>query len=317
MDNNTANHSGEFDDLFGVNTATTETKAPNTKNGSVPATTETIRPKDLETYSDTEITNVNAIITNITDTRTPIAIFFGPASSGKTMALLRMIRYFSNNLGYTVIPDRVFRPAHDRHFKRMCDGLITMANSDFAPAPNDDISFMLVNVYDEGGSPVMQILEAPGEHYFNPSIPDAPFPAYIEQIIQSVPNRKIWCYFAEQDWKDQSDRNNYAIKISKMQALTPHDKVLFLFNKCDKHMHQYDQNGSPRTNLYLRKAEQQYPGIFNRYRNTGIAKFLFGPYRFTPVCFSSGTFTDAGNNRQRWTVGNERYCAKLWEAMRK
>lgn len=314
MDNNI--NTSEFEDILGGSTTGNSQSETNDSKPVDKTTTDNISNKDLDTYSDNEIIDVNAIITNISDTTTPIVIFFGPASSGKTMALLRMIQYFYQNKKYHYSADPIFRPSYDRHYQRMCKNLNALANNNYAPAPNDDISFMLVTIYDEGGKAILQILEAPGEHYFNPAVPDAPFPAYIEQIIHSIPNRKIWCYFIEQDWKDQSDRNNYAAKISQMQSLTPHDKVIFLFNKCDRHMYQYDNNGHPKVDLYIRKAEQQYPGIFNRYKNTGIAKILFGQYRFIPVCFSSGTFTTTNDHRQRWTVSNQSYCDELWKAMR-
>lgn len=271
---------------------------------------------DANTYSDEELNDVNAIVTTITDTQTPIAVFFGPASSGKTMALLRMIRYFKEDLGYTVEAERTFRPSHDRHYARMCNELNLMVNSQFAPRNTDAISFMLVKVFGPDGRPLLQILEAPGEHYYDENMPNMPFPAYIQHIIHSIPNRKVWVYFVEQDWRDQTDRNNYASKIGEMQSLTPDDKLVFLFNKCDKKMHQYDKAGRPRVDLFLQTVAQQYPGIFSRYSNTGLAKVLFGPYKFSSVCFSSGTFAVTNDGRQSWIKGKPFYCESFWKAIR-
>lgn len=255
------------------------------------------------------------IIVNIPDTVTPVVIFFGPSSSGKTMALLRMIRFFQSVMNFTVEAERVFRPSHDRHYKRMCDNLNTMVNEDYAPKNNDTISFMLVKIFDCAGNARLQILEAPGEHYFDETNPKATFPPYIQRFVHNMPNKKTWVYFTEQDWKDQSDRNNYAEKIRQMQVLTPHDKIVFLFNKCDKHYHQYDSKGRPRPELFLRAIAQQYPGIFSAYTNSGLAKFLFGPFKFTPVCFSSGVFSPTSDGRQIWTVGDDSYCYSLWKAL--
>lgn len=309
----------EFDDILGGGAEPkSEPVNPVKKSVQQPAEepARKISAVDVETYSDEELNDTNAIITNITDTQTPIAVFFGPASSGKTMALLRMIRFFIEELGFQVEADRTFRPSHDRHYAKMCNNLSQLVNSQFAPGNTDTISFMLVKIYDRVGNPVLQILEAPGEHYFDEKLPNTPFPAYIQNIIHAVPNRKVWVYFVEQDWLDQTDRNNYATKISEMQTLTPHDKLVFLFNKCDKKSYQYDRNGRPRKELFLKSIEQQYPGIFNRYSNSGIAKFLFGPYNFASVCFSSGSFSATNDGRQNWTKGQPFYCHEFWKAIR-
>ncbi len=308
----------EFDDILGgeSNVTTTDTTTTTVRKDPPARTAATVESTiEAETYSDEELADVNNIITTIPDTTTPIVIFFGPSSSGKTMVLLRMIRFFKEEMGFTVQAERTFRPAHDVHYKRMCDNLQLMANDHFAPPNTDAISFMLVKVYDRAGRAVLQILEAPGEHYFDEKVPDAPFPAYIDHIIETVPNRKVWVYFVEQDWKDATDRKNYADKITMMQSRTPGDKVVFLFNKCDQQPHMIDNNGHPRVPLFLNTCGQQYPGIFSRYANSGIARFLFGPYRFSAVCFSSGTFSKTNSGRQRWTVGRSFYCAELWKAI--
>lgn len=305
----------EFDNLIDSPSKVTP-GIPQPKPQPSPISNQTNHDKiDAETYSDAELSNVNAININVTDTATPVVVFFGPSSSGKTMALLRMIRYFQHQMGFTVQAERTFRPSHDRHYQRMCDGLGTMVNDEYAPKNTDIISFMLVKVFDQAGRAIVQILEAPGEHYFDEKAPTAQFPRYILNIL-NLPNKKIWVYFAEQDWKDQTDRNNYATKIREMQVKTPRDKVVFLFNKCDKQLHQYGRDGRPRTELYLRAVEQQYPGIFTAYSNSGIAKVLFGPYKFHPICFSSGDFASTQNGRQAWVVGQNFYCDNLWKALR-
>lgn len=311
-------NNSEFSDIFNDSASSGINIEPKVESHKKQPKPNGVTPKsstDIDTYSDDELTDVNAIVTNIPDNVTPVAIFFGPSSSGKTMALLRMIRFFKNDMDFTVQAERVFRPSHDRHYSRMCDNLNQMVNDQFAPKNTDVISFMLVKVFDRRGRAILQILEAPGEHYFDETDPNAPFPAYIQNIIHNIPNRKIWVYFAEQDWKDQTDRNNYATKIRMMQALTPRDKVVFLFNKCDKQMHQYNRNGFPQTELFLRTVAQQYPGIFTSYSNSGIAKLFFGPYKFSAVCFSSGVFSPTATGRQTWTLGNSSYCRALWRAL--
>lgn len=268
-----------------------------------------------ETYTADEIRDVNNITVTIPDTATPIVVFFGSQASGKTLALLRMIRYLEEN-NHHVVPEAIFRPQTDKHYAKMCAGLKDMAYSTYAPGGTDIISFMLVKILDKVGNPVCQVLEAPGEHYFDGRA-DLQFPTYIN-AIRTAPNRKVWVFFVEQDWgSNQGIRNLYAQKICAMQSLlSPNDRVVFLFNKVDKHRHQFKANGTPNKNVFFTNIKQQYPGIFSRYQNSGITKVLFGEYNFKTVCFTSGVFNPTVDGREVWTPEKDFYCAELWDAIR-
>lgn len=271
-----------------------------------------------ETYTADEKANVNNILVTVPDDRTPVVVLFGSQASGKTLAMLRLIRYLESH-AYNVLPENVFRPKTDGHYARMCKELKQMAYSSYAPSGNDIISFMLVKVLDRVGNPVCQILEAPGEHYFNGSS-DLTFPTYIEHIARVIPNQKIWVFFVEQDWGDtQDERNLYAQKICRMQeivAANRKDKVIFLFNKVDKHSEQF-KAGRPNKQAFFNIIRNQYPGIFTRYQNTGwFAKALWGEFNFTAICFSAGTFTNAGS-AQVWNISPDYYCQDLWNAIKK
>lgn len=285
-------------------------------NNSRPHLDEPINTADRETYTEEEQRDPNAITVTIPDTQTPIVVFFGSQSSGKTMALMRMIR-FLESYEYQVIPEEVFRPKTDRHYTKMCANLKQMVYDQYTPGGNDIISFMLVKVLNPSGHPVCQILEAPGEHYFDGTA-SLSFPTYINAIRTSV-NRKIWVFFVEQGWgENQGERNLYAQKICSMQNLiSPNDKVIFLFNKADKHRaSQYNRNGKPIMSAFFSNISQQYPGIFNKYQNTGLIKLLYGQYNFKAVCFSSGVFNKTNNDREIWTLEDDWYCAELWKLIR-
>ena len=104
-----------------------------------------------------EINDPNKISVTIADKDAPIVILFGPPACGKTMTLVRLTRYLREN-GYKIEPIK--------------------------------ISFMLVKV-SKNGRTICQILEAPGEYYFNPKAPRSQFPRYFN-AIKSSKNRKIW-----------------------------------------------------------------------------------------------------------------------------
>lgn len=263
-----------------------------------------------------EIRDPNQIIVNVSDV-SPIVVLFGARTSGKTMTLIRLTRYLTS-IGCQVVPDRTFRPAYDTHYVRMCDNFNQLINSNTSADGNDVISFMLVKVLDHIGRPICQILEAPGEHYFDKSNPNRSFPTYINQIC-SYPNRKTWVFIVEQDWgDDQSDRNAYAMRIQNMQAqLQPTDKVIFTCHKVDKQPQLMLPNGKPNTHQFFKNIYNQYPGIFANYKNNNPITSFFRPYRFDFVTFSAGTFNDILNGGQIYTPGRDYYPESLWKSILK
>lgn len=315
---------GDFDKLIdhNVNTGNRETGFHDlvSNNGKqnttdLKATSEEEQIKDA-TFTEEEQRDVNNISVTIPDTQTPIVIFFGSMASGKTLTLLRMIRFLESH-NYQVVPEAVFRPRTDRHYAKMCSNLKSIAYNAYTPGGTDVISFMLAKVLNEVGNPVCQILEAPGEHYFDGTA-DLKFPTYIN-AIRTAPNRRIWVFFVEQDWgNDQGERNLYAQKICSMQSLiSPQDRIVFLFNKVDKHRQQYKPNGQPNKEVFFKNIAQQYPGIFSKYQNKGMDKILYGEYKFKTVCFSSGIFNRTENNKEVWTLESDWYCQELWKALTK
>ncbi|MBD5415678.1 MAG: hypothetical protein HDR46_05250 [Bacteroides sp.] len=302
----------KFDNLVDNENKTTSSS---NDNSSQLGTYQSLRDK---IYTKEEQLDVNAITVTIPDRQTPIVVFFGSPSSGKTLALLRMIQFFESH-NHQVVPEEVFRPKTDDHYTEMCANLKNLVNDQYTPGGTDIISFMLVKVLDQAGHPVCQILEAPGEHYFDGSA-NLNFPTYIN-AIRTAPNRKVWVFFVEQGWgKDQTERNLYAQKIRSMQNLiSPNDKVVFLFNKVDKYLshNQFDSNNRPIISSFFQNISNQYPGIFDKYRNSGLLKVLYGPYRFKAVCFSSGTFNETSGGREVWTRdGDDWYCEELWKAIK-
>lgn len=269
-----------------------------------------------ETYTEDEIRDVNNITVTIPDQTTPIVVFFGSPASGKTLAMLRLIRYLEGRENCQVVPEEVFRPQSDRHYTKMCNGLKEMAYNTYAPGGTDVISFMLLKVLNPVGKPICQILEAPGEHYFD-GTPQLTFPTYIN-FIRACPNKKVWVFFVEQGWgTNQGERNLYAQKICSMQGLiSPNDRVVFLFNKVDRYRQQYRSDGTPNKEVFFTNIQNQYPGIFIKYENRGLNKILYGPYKFKVVCFSSGVFNMTNDGREVWTPEKDWYCQELWNVIR-
>ena len=73
------------------------------------------------------------------DKYTPIVILFGPPICGKTMVLLRLIRYLENN-GFIVEPVANYRP-NDSYYQQICDDFHRIVYNDIV---NIQIKYFII-----------------------------------------------------------------------------------------------------------------------------------------------------------------------------
>jgi hypothetical protein len=244
-----------------------------------------------------------------------VIVLFGAKTSGKTMTLVRLTRYLRRQ-GYKVEPDRIFRPSDSIHYKTMCDEFNKTISSDYPPEGTQIINFMLVKIMNKYGEPICQILEAPGEHYFDDKKPNKPFPRYINEIC-NIDNPKTWVFIVEREWKDPQDRLNYAQKITEMQGqLGPKDKIIFTCHKADKHKSLFIDKLHPNKKQFFKDIDRQYPGIFKNYINENPITRLWRKYNFNFVVFTAGEFNDfADGGGQSYVQSNDKYPAELWQTI--
>lgn len=268
---------------------------------------------EVRGLSAEELNDPNKIIVTVSDKETPLVVLFGPPSCGKTMTLVRMTRFLKSE-GYTVGPIRTFRPIADTNYAEICGKFDETMNSDYAAESTKRISFMLVEVLKEG-RPICQILEAPGEYYFNPKKPNAAFPSYVNTIIAS-PNRKIWAIMIEPDWMDHQDRLNYVSRISNLtKIMRPKDNVVFVFNKIDRTPFVMTI-GNINTTSAIKHVKNLYPGIFNSFMNQNPITKWFKTYNCDFVPFQTGFYTEVENGLT-YQEGPKEYCVQLWKSLMK
>lgn len=265
-----------------------------------------------------ELNDPNKIRVAIADYKTPLVILFGPPSCGKTMTLVRLTRYLQKK-GYTVEPNRSFRPAYDLNYINMCNNFDSMINSEDAAQSTANINFMLVQVMYKGRS-ICQILEGPGEYYFKPEDPKAQFPKYVNAIINSN-NRKIWAIMVEPAntnmRMDTEARKHYVNKIHKLKTkISLRDKVMFIFNKIDETPFVISP-GNIRYSQALQQIEFLYPNIFIPFMNVNPITRLWRPNNFDFVAFQTGDFSEAADGTLTFEEGHDIYPRKLWEFIRK
>lgn len=314
--NNNQTNSG-FTSNIGEENSLGFTPPSNEGAGFTPPSFQPEPPKEdgIIGLSENEIKDPNEIVVTVSDPA-PVVVLFGAKTTGKTMALIRLTQYLEK-LGYQVVPNNTFRPAYDNHYKKMCNEYMKLCHGKYAPGGTETISFMLVKVLDRIGRPICQLLEAPGEHYFDPKDPKKQFPTYITNIMK-LSNRRVWMFIVEQGWgSDQEMRDMYVQRIKNMPANLRRDKTIFTCHKVDEHPEVFLGNGMPNKNQIFKNINNDYPGIFTPFENKNPITRLFRKYNFQFVPFSAGAFTPTDSGRQVYTPGEDIYPKLLWKAILK
>lgn len=267
---------------------------------------------NINGLSDEELKDVNKIIITISDTSAPVIVLFGPASCGKTMTMVRLARYLQGQ-GYLLIPDRTFRPSYDQNYKNLCDNFSSIVNSNDAASRTDNISFFLVKVVKDGKT-ICQILEGPGELYFNPNKATQEWPTYVHYLLNSTQLRKVFIPFVEPNFGDVGTRRNYVSTLNQLKMSTDKQKYVFLYNKIDKTPFVIAP-GKVHINHAMHQVRMDYPDIFARFMNTNPITSLWRPNNFDFVPFQTGTYTQPASGSLVYIQGSDRYPQILWETL--
>ena len=163
---------------------------------NTPNRVETVRLEEIQTNSITG----------------PLVIFYGPREIGKTVALWRLVSYVSGH--FNVTPNHIFRkdPNYNETVSRFKSALSDA--SKIAPDATGNINFLLLDIVNNHSmNSVCQILEAPGEHFFDAEKPEASYPKYLEDIFSASYKKVYVFFFAIGMFKEDEIMRKYCNKI--------------------------------------------------------------------------------------------------------
>lgn len=274
---------------------------------------------DITPDTDGSTTVIDEDDIKIGDKRAPIVMLFGPPTSGKSMTLVRLARYLRKQ-GYTVKADPTFKS--DDAYKVRCEQFHKNLNTTEALQGNALNEFLMVKVINHGTT-VCQILEAPGEHYFNPKKPEEVsarnFRPYLTEIIRNLSNRKIWVFITEAEWNvHASVKDSYVSRIRgcKHQLLKRTDRVVILYNKVDQKEELFE-DGQLHVSSAEKAMKDEYEGLSTIFKNPNPITSLWRAfnYRFVPFC--TGYYTKQVGGKHKYNESEERYPRHLWAELMK
>lgn len=250
----------------------------------------------------------------IADKNTPIVMLMGPTAVGKTMTLVRLVRYLIEQ-GYSAQPDRIFRPTSDIGYGKLCDSFQELVNSAYAANGTSRLDCMLIKIIDGIGRCVLQIVDVAGEFYYD-ELDSTPLPPLL-QILHSS-NPFIWVVMIEPYWRDSFHRIKYVEKIRdfKQQFFRAEDKVILVCNKTDKRPFFHGKNKIA-FNPLLNLIKEEYPGMVDIFENANPITKLFRKYNCSIVPFSTGTYSQPHNGRMIYVPSSPNFPYMLWKELTK
>lgn len=310
----------DLDDLAQGRASKDAGSGPSGQQGAAQAAPEAESPARAFASQPSASSAANKNQVQVLDTTTPIVLLFGPRTSGKTMTLVRLSRWLHRH-GFRVEADTKFKP-NDPAYEDKCENFSKIVYADVAQPGTALDDYMLIKVC-RSTHVLCQILEAPGEAYFDPRNTKAThFPPYLSQIINASRNRRIWVFLAEANWKGGLNAA-YINRIENCctQLVSPGDRFVLLYNKVDQLAGLVFRGGQVDPAAASREMMQEYPGMTELFRNMHPITRLWRPYNYSFVPFTTGDYSDDvdeyGSPVVRYTQSNDRYPAMLWNAVSK
>lgn len=261
-------------------------------------------------------------IPHIVDQKVPIVVFVGPASSGKSMILVRLAKYL-HSVGYSVKADPTFLSTAE--YQNHCKEFNNTLNTD--KALDGTVRFLLVDVKKEGKL-IAKLLEAPGEDYYT-TMPDQikagkneTIEMYLDAIITSN-NPKSYVVLLDLDseisfrihFNHREAYQNRFINYFYNTIDTNRDRIILLYNKIDT-TDFGNINGCKNLAGAKEDAKKYYPQLFSTMKIKSLGGFITLD-NFVFKTFCSGRFPSnqnaLGETYKAFYPASDIYPKELWK----
>ncbi len=254
----------------------------------------------------------------IANQEVPIVVFVGPPASGKSMVLVRLAKYL-RNVGYKIEPDNTL--LNTKQYQDGCEEFKDKLSTNVALSGT--VKYLLVSIWDRDGNEVAKLLEAPGEHFYDPTNPHSTtVEPYLSTIVASN-NPKIYVVMLDLDsplpfrvGANQVHCSNYSTRwLNQFYSNIEYnrDKVILLYNKIDLtnfgNIHEADEKKA------RSDAERYYAPMFEHMKRSFLGLFQLDDFDFLTFCTGifSKTTDDYGNVIYPYNIASDVYPKKLWE----
>ena len=304
------NKSENFDESSQEERTTRNEETPTTESDKSSQEERTTRNEEMLNPNEVieETLNPNEVITG--RLRGRVVIFVGPREVGKTVTLMRLIKYIKEKHRIRVELNKDFRNGNQycNAFEEFKNGLV---HCDFSPERTGEMNFLVLDAFKDNRLHC-RFLEAPGEAYFVPGQPhDEHFSAYLLDILNQDIHKVFVFFFTDAMFRNDTDAEAYSTSLSHMveRMERKNDDVIILYNKCDTRRQFYNGN-KPKVREFkgLLHDNKNYTKFFNSLKDSQI-RLKFIPY-------SNGEFRGIPNrDQQRWVHSEDFYPQTLWRSI--
>lgn len=206
----------------------------------------------------------------------PVVIPFGPPQVGKSSVIGRVVNYTLHEappehlMSWNVASDPLQNQSNDQYKDASSQLIAALTDTDHDIGGTNTFYVLRASSCKPNSPKVWQILEVPGEHYFDVDKPDAPIAQYLRNVLNAYGEDRIFMFLFSPNLfyghpQQTILQEKYAKKVAKqIEKLQSNDKFMIVLT-------QVDTCELYRAGVKQRDLVKKYFGSSGRYSAVGAA----------------------------------------------